>query len=135
MMAEREFVNKFYGYLISKYPEDNNIKLWFQEYDEKFGKVKVKPALKRTRSVVKQELKTKLLQSYSKDRSLQGEVPVDLETDTEEKCLLSLKLLQKHIESDKRDIIYKKVQVGKDQEKAQSEKDSHSKNRGGKKPN
>ena len=29
----------------------------------------------------------------------------------------------------------KKVQVGKDQEKAQSEKDWHSKNRGGKKPN
>ena len=28
-----------------------------------------------------------------------------------------------------------KVQVGKDQEKAQSERDSHSKNRGGKKPN
>ena len=28
-----------------------------------------------------------------------------------------------------------KVQVGKDQEKAQSEKDSHSKNRGGKKAN
>ena len=32
-------------------------------------------------------------------------------------------------------IQFKKVQVGKDQEKAQSEKDSHSKNRGGKKPN
>ena len=31
--------------------------------------------------------------------------------------------------------ILKKVQVGKDQEKAQSERDSHSKNRGGKKPN
>ena len=31
--------------------------------------------------------------------------------------------------------LFKKVQVGKDQEKAQSEKDSHSKNRGGKKPN
>ena len=29
--------------------------------------------------------------------------------------------------------IIKKVQVGKDQEKAQSERDSHSKNRGGKK--
>ena len=29
----------------------------------------------------------------------------------------------------------KKVQVGKDQENAPSEKDSHSKNRGGKKPN
>ena len=29
----------------------------------------------------------------------------------------------------------KEVQVGKDQEKAQSEKDSHSKNRGGKKLN
>ena len=28
-----------------------------------------------------------------------------------------------------------KVQVGKDQEKAQPERDSHSKNRGGKKPN
>ena len=31
--------------------------------------------------------------------------------------------------------IHEKVQVGKDQEKAQSEKDSHSKNRGGKKQN
>ena len=30
---------------------------------------------------------------------------------------------------------FKKVQVGKDQEEAQSEKDSHSKNRGRKKPN
>ena len=30
---------------------------------------------------------------------------------------------------------FKKVQVGKDQEKTQSEKDSHSKNRGGKTPN
>ena len=33
------------------------------------------------------------------------------------------------------DCFCRKVQVGKDQEKAQSEKDSHSKNRGGKKPN
>ena len=33
------------------------------------------------------------------------------------------------------EVVTKKVQVGKDQEKAQSEKDSHSKNRGGKKPN
>ena len=32
-------------------------------------------------------------------------------------------------------LMNKKVKVGKDQEKAQSEKDSHSKNRGGKKPN
>ena len=31
--------------------------------------------------------------------------------------------------------ITEKVQVGKDQEKAQSERDSHSKNRGGEKPN
>ena len=31
--------------------------------------------------------------------------------------------------------VSKEVQVGNDQEKAQSEKDSHSKNRGGKKPN
>ena len=35
----------------------------------------------------------------------------------------------------KTDVFTKKVQVGKDQEKAQSEKDSHSKNQGGKKPN
>ena len=47
-----------------------------------------------------------------------------------------------HLSSRSRYVIYpfkpemctKKVQVGKDQEKAQSEKDSHSKNRGGKKP-
>ena len=32
-------------------------------------------------------------------------------------------------------ILNEKVQVGKDQEKAQSERDSHSENRGGKKPN
>ena len=32
-------------------------------------------------------------------------------------------------------ILGKKAQAGKDQEKAQSVKDSHSKNRGGKKPN
>ena len=38
-------------------------------------------------------------------------------------------------ESEVQACIKKKVQVGKDQEKAQSEKDSHSKNRGGKKPN
>ena len=35
----------------------------------------------------------------------------------------------------KMQISSKKVQVDKDQEKAQSEKDSHSKNQGGKKPN
>ena len=35
----------------------------------------------------------------------------------------------------KANLYSKKVQVGKDQEKAQSERDSHSKNRGGKKPN
>ena len=32
-------------------------------------------------------------------------------------------------------LVYDRVQVGKDQEKRQSEKDSHSKNRGGKKLN
>ena len=41
--------------------------------------------------------------------------------------------INKHIGADT--LISKKVQVGKDQEKVQSEKDSHSKNRGGKKPN
>ena len=47
---------------------------------------------------------------------------------------------KKHIKhkntcTNKHKYIQKKVQVGKDQEKAQSEKDSHSKNRGGKKTN
>ena len=38
--------------------------------------------------------------------------------------------------SRKTPILYsEKVQIGKDQEKAQSEKDPHSKNQGGKKPN
>ena len=41
--------------------------------------------------------------------------------------------LQKYATADW--MYFGKVQVGKDQEKAQSEKDSHSKNRGGKKPN
>ena len=44
----------------------------------------------------------------------------DMAKFTQEECLL---------------YFLKKVQVGKDQEKAQSEKDSHSKNQGGKKPN
>ena len=39
---------------------------------------------------------------------------------------------RKHYLEEKRK---RKEQVGKDQEKAQSERDSHSKNRGGKKPN
>ena len=47
------------------------------------------------------------------------------------KCVL----LKKHQSPVQTQICHKKVQVGKDQEKAQSEKDSHSKNRGGKKPN
>ena len=46
-------------------------------------------------------------------------------------CITSLPVLRNTL----RFIGQKKVQVGKDQEKAQSEKDSHSKNRGGKKPN
>ena len=39
-------------------------------------------------------------------------------------------IVRKHLRT-----LHKKVQVGKDQEKAQSEKDSHSKNRGWKKLN
>ena len=43
-----------------------------------------------------------------------------------------LKVINFHLH---RPVFEKKVQVGKDQEKAQSEKESHSKNQGGKKPN
>ena len=42
----------------------------------------------------------------------------------------SINLIHRHVQEI---LTYKKVQIGKDQEKAQSEKDSHSKNRGGKK--
>ena len=50
-------------------------------------------------------------------------------------CTLQIQL--DHLVFDKEFIVanIQEVQVGKDQEKAQSEKDSHSKNRGGKKPN
>ena len=40
-----------------------------------------------------------------------------------------------HLGNKYTDLNLKKIQVGNDQEKAQSEKDSHSKNRGGKKLN
>ena len=43
--------------------------------------------------------------------------------------------LTQHLTVAEQDVLGKKVQAGKDQEKAQPEKDSHSKNRGGKKPN
>ena len=48
-------------------------------------------------------------------------------------CML-IAIIQKNSERLKIYNTASKVQVGKDQEKAQSEKDSHSKNRGGKKP-
>ena len=43
---------------------------------------------------------------------------------------LDSSLFEKPMENEEN--VFKKVQVGKDQENAQSEKDSHSKNRGGK---
>ena len=42
---------------------------------------------------------------------------------------------QSDLETQTKYIFHEKVQVGKDQEKTQSEKDSHPKNPGGKKPN
>ena len=47
--------------------------------------------------------------------------------------LYLLYIITEKISSKPSQIIYEKVQVGKDQEKTQSEKDSHSKNRSGKK--
>ena len=49
---------------------------------------------------------------------------------TEEGSMILWVYLTRHSEH-----THEKVQVGKDQEKAQSEKESHSKNQGGKKPN
>lgn len=106
-MAEREFMQKFYEYLVSTYPDDNNIKQWFQEYSNKFCP---KPVFKRTRSVVKKELKTKLLDSYSEDRRIISDV--DINTETVEKCIESIKTLEQSIQSHKRDIIYKSALEG-----------------------
>ena len=47
----------------------------------------------------------------------------------------TLSYLLDNINHDNQADVIERVQVGKDKEKAQSEKDSHSKNRGGKKPN
>lgn len=107
-MAE-EFLNKLYEYLINKYPQDNNIRQWFLEYSDKFSR-KQKPVLKRTRSVVKKEVKEKLISSYSEERRIEGEIPTNLET--VEKCLETLKLLEQSIRSNKRDIIYKSALEG-----------------------
>ena len=57
----------------------------------------------------------------------------NLKCETEENILEYLE--SQGVTNVKRFKIKKNIQVGKDQEKAQSEKDSHSKNRGGKKPN
>ena len=51
------------------------------------------------------------------------------------KCLFMWSLCCAKSLEDLLERMFEKVQVGKDQEKAQSEKDSHSKDRGGKKPN
>ena len=59
----------------------------------------------------------------------------DMTPPTNSASHLGLLCLLREISSKNGQTIQKKVQVGKDQEKAQSEKDSHSKNRGGKKPN
>ena len=54
--------------------------------------------------------------------------PTDIDSDVFILMLKSTVLLPSFLEKNN-----KKIQVGKDQEKAQSEKDSHSKNQGGKK--
>lgn len=107
-MAEKEFILKLKEYLFSTYPEDNNIKQWFQKYSEEFGHKK--PVLKRTRSVVKRDVKDKLLESYSEERTISGEIKI--ETETEESCVNSIKLLELSIKSNKRDIIYKSALQG-----------------------
>lgn len=109
-MAEKEFLQKLQEYLFKTYPGDNNIKQWFQEYSEKFGQNKRKPVLKRTRSVVKQDVKNKLLQSYSEEKRISDEIKINLET--EDKCVESIKLLELCIRSNKRDIIYKSALEG-----------------------
>ena len=67
-MTERDnFVNELLQYLGQNYSSDAFIVNWQKEYGKRFLQKEhvKKPVLKRTRSVVKEELKARLLQSYS----------------------------------------------------------------------
>lgn len=107
-------------YLFQTYPEDQNIKHFFSTYEAKVKQQQQqqqqqsfqskRPVLKRTRSVVKQEIKEKMIDSYSEERYMTGEIDLDL--DTEKKCIDTLLELEKSIRSSKRDIIYKTAMQG-----------------------
>ena len=61
-------------------------------------------------SFVKQEVRNKLLQPYSEEGRIEGDV--EMHTDTEDKCVESIKKLEVSIKSNKRDIIYKSALQG-----------------------
>ena len=105
-MAEKEFLQELQEYVFYTYPQDIHIKRWFQKYSEKFGHNK--QVLKR--SGVKQEVKNKLLESYSEDRRISGEVKIELETI--DSCVKSIQHLELTIKSNKRDIIYNSALQG-----------------------
>ena len=101
-MAEKEFLQELLEYLCNTYPQDIDIKQWFLKHSEKLGHNK--QVLKRTRSVVKQEVENKLLESYSGARQISGEIKIHVETI--DSCVQSIQLLELAIKSNKRDIIY-----------------------------
>lgn len=103
-MAERDnFVKELIQYLNQKYTSDEFIVEWQKEYERRF--LQKKPVLKRTRSVIKTELKERLQQSYSEEYENIEDDP-KLSLDTVEKCVESIKTLEKWIKVNKRNILY-----------------------------
>ena len=110
VMAEKRdnCVKELCNYLDKVLPKDEFIEKWKQNYDSEF--FKKRPILKRTRSVVKNELKERLLQSYSdKYEGIVGELPGIESVDN---CVKSIKLLENWIIGNKRNILYFSVLQG-----------------------
>jgi len=106
MMAERRdnCVKELVLYLSETYPADDFINKWKENYDNTF--LQKKPVLKRTRSVIRCEIKEKLQQSYC-----EGQQHVSLEDSLEEletvqNCVDGIKKLDVWIKGNKKNIVY-----------------------------
>lgn len=110
-MAEKRdnCVKELVNYLNQTYPGDNVIKQWQEDYTIKF--LQKKPVLKRTRSVVRYEIKEQLVQSYDENLNV-GNSPDELSIDTVENCIEKIKRLDKYIKGNKRNIIWFSVLQG-----------------------
>ena len=107
-MTERDnFVHELLQYLGQNYSSDTFIVNWQKEYERRFLQKEPvkKPVLKRTRSVIKEELKARLLQSYSEEYRDTKDDP-ELSLESVDKCVESIKTLEHWIKGNKRNILY-----------------------------